>query len=181
MEKYIEKNICICVYNWVTLPYSRDCQNIVNAVNQLNLKKKKKKMQQLMLWLQSDHHAVRFFHLVAIIVSAKHLRNVHQTLLSVSFSSVTQSCLPLCDPMDGSIPGFPVHQQLLEPAQTHVHRVGDTIQPCHPLSSPSPPPLQSCPASGSFQMSQFFTSGGQSIGASALVSVLPMNIQGWFP
>ena len=59
--------------------------------------------------------------------------------LAVSqFSSVAQSCSTLCDPMDCSMPGFPVHHQLLEPIQTHVHRVGDAIQPSHPLSSPSP-------------------------------------------
>ena len=55
------------------------------------------------------------------------------------FSSVNQSCLTLCDPMDRSTPGLPVHHQLLEFTQTHVHRVGDPIQPSHPLSSPSPP------------------------------------------
>ena len=53
------------------------------------------------------------------------------------FSSVAQSCPTLCDPMDYSVPGFPVHHQLLELAQTHVHRVSDAIQPSHPLSSPS--------------------------------------------
>ena len=88
------------------------------------------------------------------------------------FSSVTQSCLTLCEPMDCSTPGFPVHHQLSELAQTHVHRVGDAIQPSHPLSSPSPPAFRrrcwSFPASGSFPMSQFFTSGGQSFGASQL-------------
>ena len=55
------------------------------------------------------------------------------------FSSVAQSCLTLCDPMDCSIPGFLVHHQLLELAQTHVHWAGDAIQPSHPLSY-SPPP-----------------------------------------
>ena len=55
------------------------------------------------------------------------------------FSSVAQSCLTLCDPMDCSTPGLPVHHQLLVFAQTHVHQVGDAIQPSHPLSSPSPP------------------------------------------
>ena len=55
---------------------------------------------------------------------------------SVQFSS--QSCLNLCDPMDCSTPGLPVHHQLSEPTQTHVHWVGDAIQPSHPLSSPSP-------------------------------------------
>ena len=58
---------------------------------------------------------------------------------SVQFSSVTQSCLTLCDPMNCSTPGLPVHHQLPEFTQTHVHRVSDTIQPSHPLSSPSPP------------------------------------------
>ena len=55
------------------------------------------------------------------------------------FSSVTQSSLTLCDPMDCSTPGFPVHHQLPELAQTHVHQVGDAIQPSHSLSSPCPP------------------------------------------
>ena len=55
------------------------------------------------------------------------------------FSSVAQSCLTLCNPVDCSTPGFPVHHQLPEPTQTHVHWVGDAIQPSHPLSSPSPP------------------------------------------
>ena len=57
----------------------------------------------------------------------------------VQFSSVTQSCLTLCDPMDCSMPGLPVHHQLPECTQTHVHWVSDTVQPSHPLSSPSPP------------------------------------------
>ena len=58
---------------------------------------------------------------------------------SVQFSSVIQLCLTLCNPMNRSMPGLPVHHQLLEFTQTHVHRVGDAIQPSHPLSSPSPP------------------------------------------
>ena len=58
---------------------------------------------------------------------------------SVQFSSVAQQCLTLCDPMNCSMPGLPVHHQLPEFTQTHVHRVGDAIQPSHPLSSPSPP------------------------------------------
>ena len=58
---------------------------------------------------------------------------------SVQFSSVAQSCLTLCDPMNCSTPGLPVHHQLPEFTQTHVHRVGDVIQPSHPLSSPFPP------------------------------------------
>ena len=58
---------------------------------------------------------------------------------SVQFSSVAQSCLTLCDPMNRSTPGLPVHHQLPEFTQTHVHRVSDAIQPSHPLLSPSPP------------------------------------------
>ena len=58
---------------------------------------------------------------------------------SQSVSSVTQLCLTLCDPMNSSMPGLPAHHQLPEFTQTHAHRVGDTIQPSHPLSSPSPP------------------------------------------
>ena len=59
--------------------------------------------------------------------------------ISVQFSSVAQSCPTLCDPMNLSMPGLPVHHQLPEFTQTHVHWVGDAIQPSHPLSSPSPP------------------------------------------
>ena len=73
------------------------------------------------------------------------------TAVTVHFSSVPQSCPTLCDPMDCSAPGFPVHHQLLELAQTHVHWVGDAIQPSHPLSSPSPPALKLSQHQGLFQ------------------------------
>ena len=62
-----------------------------------------------------------------------------QTVVSVQFSSVAQSCPALCDPMNSSTPGLPVHHQLPEFTQTHVHQVGDAIQPSHPVSSPSLP------------------------------------------
>ena len=78
------------------------------------------------------------------------------TLLIIQFSSVTQSCPTLCDPMNHSTPGLPVHHQLPEFTQTNVHRVRDAIQPSHPLSSPSPPapnPSQH----QSLPMSQLFT------------------------
>ena len=71
-------------------------------------------------------------------------------------------------------PGLPVNCQHLEFTQTHVHWAGDAIQQSHPLLSPSPPCLQSFPASGSFQMSQFFTSGGPSIGSFSF-SISPYN------
>ena len=103
------------------------------------------------------------------------------SFFNTQFSSVQGlSCVWLCDPMDCSTPGFPAHHQLVELTQAHVLWDSDAIQPSHPLSSFSSC-LQSFPASGSFQMIQFFTSGGQSIGVSASVSVLPKNIQDWFP
>ena len=62
-----------------------------------------------------------------------------ETISSIQFGSAAQSCLTLCNPMNRSTPGLPVHHQLPEFTQTHVHRVHDAIQPSHPLSSPSPP------------------------------------------
>ena len=65
--------------------------------------------------------------------------------------SITKSCLTLCDPMDCSMPGFPVHHQLLELTQTHVHKVSDVIQPFHPLLTPSPPDFSLSRHQGLFQ------------------------------
>ena len=100
--------------------------------------------------------------------------------LSFCCCLVTNSYSTLCSPMDCSTPGFPVPHYLPEFAQVCVHWVGDATQPSHPLR-----PLlllpSIFPASGSFQMSQLFASGGQSIGVSASASVLPTNIQDWFP
>ena len=101
--------------------------------------------------------------------------------LVIQFRSVPQSYLPLCDPVDCSMPGFPVHHQLLEFVQTHVHRVSEAILTTSFSIVPFSSCLQSFPASGSFPMSQLFTSGGQRVEASASASVLPMNIQDWFP
>ena len=101
------------------------------------------------------------------------------TLPESQFSSVIQSCPTFCHPIDHSTPGLPVHHQLSEFTQTYVHWVGDAIQSSHVVPFSSCP--QSCPASGSFQMSQLFASSVQSIGVSASTSVLPMNIQDWFP
>ena len=94
--------------------------------------------------------------------------------MSVQFSSVTQSCPTLCDPMDCSTLGFPVHHQLPEFTQTHIPPTSSSF--VVPFSSR----LQSFPASGSFQMSQVFASGGQKIGVVASASVLPMGIQDRF-
>ena len=62
-----------------------------------------------------------------------------QVVAVIQFSSVAQLCPTFYDPINCSMPGLPVHHQLLESTQTHVHQVGDAIQPSHPLSSPSPP------------------------------------------
>ena len=102
-------------------------------------------------------------------------------LSSVQFSSVTQSCPTLCNPMNQSTQGLPVHHQFLEFAQTRVHWVSDAVQPSHPLLSPSPPAFTLSQRQNLFQRCQLFASGGQSIGASASASVFLMNIQGWFP
>ena len=84
-------------------------------------------------------HCKLFWHTVAFI------------FLSVQFNSITQLCPSLCNPMNCSIPGLPVHHQLPEFTQTHVRRVGDAIQPSHPLSSPSPPVPNPSQHQGLFQ------------------------------
>ena len=94
--------------------------------------------------------------------------------------SVAQWYPTLSNPMDCSTPGFRVLHHTLELVQTHVHWVSDAIQPSHPVTPFSSCP-QSFPASGSSPMSWLLASSGQSIGASALASVLPVNIQDWFP
>ena len=96
----------------------------------------------------------------------------------LNFSSVQFSCSLISNSLRPH--GLQHARLLLELTQTHVHWVGDAIQPSHPRSSLSSC-LQSFPASGSFPMSQFFPSSGESIGASASAPVLPMNIQNWFP
>ena len=78
---------------------------------------------------------LHFFHIMWITF----LKMLQGVLWTLQFSSVTQLCLTLCNPIDCSTPGFPVHHKVPEFTQTHVHWVGDAIQPFHPLSSPSPP------------------------------------------
>ena len=106
-------------------------------------------------------------------MTSHHIRYPQQHrcfLYSVQFISVTQSCLTLCDPRDCSMPGFPGHHQLLEPTKTHVHWVGDAIQPSHPLSSPSPPALNLSKQQGLFQ---WVSSSHQ------VVKVLAFQLQHW--
>ena len=80
----------------------------------------------------------RFYEDLQDLLELTPKKDVH-FIIGVQFISVVQSCPTLCDPTNLSTPGLPVHHQLPEFTQTHVHRVGDAIQPSHPLSSPSPP------------------------------------------
>ena len=97
---------------------------------------------------------------------------------SVPFSSVTQSCPTLCDPMDCSTPGLPVHHQLPGLTQTHVSWVGDLIQPFHPLSSPYLPALNLSQHWGLFKCVSFSHQVAKVLEFQPSTSVLPMNIQG---
>ena len=96
---------------------------------------------------------------IASVILSNHLILCHPLLLPsifpnirvYQFSSVTQPCLTLCNPINRSTPGLPVHHQLPESTQTHVHQVDDAIQPSHPLLSPSPPALNLSQHQGLFQ------------------------------
>ena len=95
-------------------------------------------------------------------------------LSSVQFSSVTQLCPTLCDPMDCNMPSFPVHHQLPKLAQAHVHRVSDAIQPSHPLLSPSPPAFNLSNESAlRYQVANYWSF--------SFSSVLSMDTQDWSP
>ena len=101
--------------------------------------------------------------------------------LYLQLSSVAQSSQTLCDLMNHSTPGLPVHYQLPEFTPTHVHRVGGAIQPSHTLSSPSPPTLNPSQHQGLFQWVNSSHEVAKVIGVSALASFLPMNTQDWSP
>ena len=109
------------------------------------------------VWLKDLNEVIHVKCLAWYLVHGKHLRKKHCILLLIiihivcvavsliwdkplrhQFSSISQLCLTLCDPMNHSTPDLPVHHQLLEFTQTHVHWVGNATQPSHPLSSPSP-------------------------------------------
>ena len=112
-----------------------------------------------LIYSSADGH-LGCFHVIVTVNKAVMNTGVHLSLTilvssvcmpSVQFSSVAQSCPTLCDPMNCSTPGLPVHHQLPEFTQTHVHWVGDAIQPSHPLSSPSPPAPNPSQHQGLFQ------------------------------
>jgi len=104
-----------------------------------------------------------------------------QSLWPCQFSSVAQLCPTLCDPMNHSTPGLLVHHQLLESTQTHVHWVGDAIQPYHPLSSPSPPALNLFQHQGLFKWVSSLHKMAKVLEFLLQPSVLPMNTQDWSP
>ena len=120
-----------------------------------------------LLWVEAKPHDVDFL-------------KEHVLTDSVQFSSVAQSCPALCDPMNRSTPGLPVHHHLPEFTQTHVYWVNDAIQPSHPLSSPSPPAPDPSQHQSLFQWVNS-SWGGQSTGVSALASFPPKKSQGWSP
>ena len=125
-------------------------------------------------------HRIHSFHVHLSCLGPNPAWTIKITFLIPQFSSVAQSCPALCDSMNCSMPGLPVHHQFLEFTKTHIHRVSDAIQPSHPLSSPSPPapnPSQH----QSLPVSQLFAWGSQSTGVSTLASLLPKNTQDWSP
>ena len=110
----------------------------------------------IFLWdncISACHQHLLFYSWLSCSISKRNSSLWHKTSKAacVQFSSVAQSCPALCDTMDCSTLGLPVHHQLLELAQTHVHRVSDAIQPSHPLSSPSPPAVYLSQHQGLFQ------------------------------
>ena len=117
---------------------------------------------------------------VSLFLFCRYVHLYHISDSTYQIRSVAQLCLTLCDPMNRSTPGIPVHHQLPEFTQTHIHRVSDAIQP-----SSSGVPFSSCPqslpAAESFPMSQLFAWGGQSTGVSALAPFLQKKSQGWSP
>ena len=122
-----------------------------------------------------------FYTWVVQRTAQKYINDLTLFLLSQSVSSVTQLCPTLCNPMNLGMPGLPVHHQLTEFTQTHIHWVSDAIQPSHPLSSPFPPAPNPSQHQSHFQWVNSFAWGGQSTSVSALASFLPKNTQGWSP
>ena len=114
------------------------------------------KVLKIQFFSISTPHILELSHIFQIFTWAAHFLILSISVLffffHFQFSAVIQSCLILGDPMDCSTPAFPVHHQLPQLAQTHVHRVGDAIQPSHPLSSLSPPAFNLSQPQGLFKL-----------------------------
>ena len=138
-----------------------------------------------MIWIylivSSRLNSVTNFYTSTIAIICVLFTALYQETYNVHFSSVAQSCLTLCNPMDCSTPGFPVRCWLQELAQTHVHWVGDAIQPSHPLLSPSSPAFNLTQHQCLFQWVSSSHQVAKSIRVSASASVLLMNTQDWSP
>ena len=137
--------------------------------------------------IQSIFSALKILYAISIYpypapqpLSTTNLFTVSIVLSFPECNIVVQLLSHLCNPMDCSMPSFPVHHQLPEPAQTVVHRVGDAIQPSHPLSSPFPA-LNLSQHQGLFKWVSSSHQVAKSIGVSGSTSVLPMNTQDWSP
>ena len=106
-----------------------------------------------MLWkhLEQTFLPTQYFRMINLKSQSGSEENLKEIIVLVQFGSVAHSCPTLCDPKDCSTPDLPVHHQLWELAQAHIHRVGDAIQPSHPLSSPPPPALNLSQHQGLFQ------------------------------
>ena len=137
-ELYVQYQYIICLKysNWYRIDWSENLGRYwVTSNGSSSLR------YLLMTLLMPLAALLVFFLLNKMIVSCmtKYVAKGLVKLMMIQFSSVAQSCLTLCNPMNHSTPGLPIHHQLPESTQTHVHGVGDAIQPSHPLSSPSPP------------------------------------------
>ena len=128
-------------YSWK--PWTLYCETKVKALEGKEKMKLETNILLLKAWYSSEFPGFSFRLLPPSLD--------HHTFSSVQFSSVARLCPTLCDPMSRSTPGLPVHHQLLESTQTHVHQVGDAIQSSHPLSSPSPPASNPSQHQGLFQ------------------------------
>ena len=117
-------------------------------------------------------------HFVSVSLPVKRETTCLTENVSVQFHSVAQSCPALCDPMNRSTPGLPVHHQLLEFTQTHVHRVSDAIQPSHPLSPLLPPSI--CPSIRVFSNESIICIRWPKYWRFSF-NISPSNIQDWFP
>ena len=132
--------------------------------------------------ISSLAHSVVFLYFFALVTEEGFLISCYSLELCIQMlSEVTQSYPILWDPMDCNMPGFPVHHQLPKLVQAYVHWVGDSIQPSHPLLSPSHPAFNLSQHQGLFQWVNYLHQVAQSTEVSASASVLPMNILDWFP